>query len=199
MPKIYSDYELSLLSNEQLEKYKCGICNNIIHRPTSVCSSFHIFCENCVKTIHENYRSCPDVKCSYKYDPKRTEHIYHYDREFDDEIKMLQIRCDGKCCNWIGTLKDYYNHHRNCEYTIQQCHKCDKHFPTLIYKNHCDNCNPPEPFKCIYCGVSVQIKDAIVHEKCTTHIKNKINYYNDIYIESMTSKIENLEKQLKNK
>jgi hypothetical protein len=188
MSGLYSERELSLLSSEELKKYKCRICNSIIFHAASYCSNpNHIFCQKCVLSFSDNYERCPDPTCNDLYNPKNH-------KEFDNEIGMITMKCDGGGCNWTGPLKDYHNHYYNCKY-ISLCYKCSKYFPTNIYKSHCDTCKPPVLIRCRYCDISVQRNETMAHEKDPIHSLQKSIYDKNKEIERLKARIEKLEQK----
>ena len=178
-----------------LDRFKCGICQNICENARyQYCGCNKPYCQKCLNFYYEydNHR-CPECKKETKeLIPKET---------FNESISNLNMICKNYIlnCNWRGKFKDYKRHLENeclkevincpnkgcevklkreqlpnhlikCEYNEYICKKCLSKI-TLVEKDRHRSICPKEIITC-ECGSFFE------REKIENHKKECPNEYN---------------------
>ncbi|XP_062578814.1 uncharacterized protein LOC134240748 [Saccostrea cucullata] len=99
-PGGYSEDIFINLTPEQKEEFECSICYQILKEPRR-CSNSHKYCYSCIfvwstSGPHLNHRKCPVC---------RTEGYYIRDRELEEKVGNLKVKCHLESCKWKGPLK----------------------------------------------------------------------------------------------
>ena len=105
---------------EEIEKYTCNICTNVLKEPhLTDCCGQH-FCESCLTSwfLRVENKSCPHCRT------KGFTHIVN--KSLKREINALKILCPhtNEGCEWIGdmeTLTSHFESSSGCQYVKSEC------------------------------------------------------------------------------
>ena len=123
-----SDYQLvDLLEDKNVDDiFLCGICLDILHRPTIMCRGGHCWCRSCINKIGD--KDTTDKKC-----PICPEII-----DLKNPIKNLALQtlieakvcfCPEKYCQWKGTVGTFDKHWQICSQAINLISDDEKQKP----------------------------------------------------------------------
>ena len=159
------------LDQEYLDKYICGICENVCDDPVyQCCGCKQIFCRKCLFFYYDNNnRECPECKQISK-EPISFEAI-------DITIKRKKMKCINYTanCTWIGDCKDYKEHiTKICPKDIINCpyKGCIIKLKREEMKEHMEKCEYIEIF-CEKCKLKIYKNQENIHKE--TCLKEKIN------------------------
>ncbi|KAK3103571.1 hypothetical protein FSP39_020215 [Pinctada imbricata] len=110
-PGGYSEDIFLELTDEEKAQFECTICYQVLKDPRQ-CPNKHKFCYSCIfvwstSGPHSNHGKCPVC---------RTDGHYVRDRELEERIGKLRVKCHLKSCNWKGPLK-YMGKHTHSTFT----------------------------------------------------------------------------------
>ena len=181
--------ELFVKSIENIERFKCGLCECICEEPRyQYCGCQQIYCKKCLDFYYEAYNNqCPNCQ-------KETKELKPSE-EFFETLMNLKMKCYNciNGCKWIGLYKDYKEHiyekcqkeiincpnkdcviklpreemlihKQNCEYRIYICREClnkMEYFHKKSHKNYC----PKAKIICPQgCGEYINREDVSSHK-----------------------------------
>ena len=108
---IKNIYEPQLFINnlEELERYKCGLCENICFNPRyQYCPCDQVYCKECLDIYYDCYHNqCPKCqRVTKELIPKET---------FFEKLMKLKMICRNHIyqCQWSGIYENYKNHIEN--------------------------------------------------------------------------------------
>ena len=160
------------LEQEYLDKYICGICENVCDDPVyQCCGCKQMFCKRCLLFYYDNNnRECPECKQINSKDPINFEAL-------DIVIKLKKMKCINHTvnCIWQGACKDYKEHiTKKCPKEIINCpfKGCIIKLKREEMPEHMKKCEYYEIF-CEKCKLKINKNDEYEHKKVC--LKEKIS------------------------
>ena len=160
------------LEQEYLEKYTCGICENVCDDPVyQCCGCKQIFCKKCLLFYYDNNnKECPECKQINNKDPISFDAI-------DIVIKKFKMKCINHTvnCTWQGPCKDYKEHiTKKCPKEIINCpfKGCIIKLKREEMEEHMKKCEYYEII-CEKCKLKINKNDQFEHKKVC--LKEKIS------------------------
>ena len=103
------DPQLFINNLEELERYKCGLCENICCEPRyQYCPCDQVYCKECLNIYYDCYHNqCPKCqRVTKELIPKET---------FFEKLMKLKMICRNHIyqCPWNGIYEDYKDHIEN--------------------------------------------------------------------------------------
>ena len=125
------------------ENFVCGICHDVLCRPTTACSDGHTFCAACLDAVTQKPFRCPVCRAAplaafalnrplQNMIGELEVHCPHHDAAGDDVPKSKRAKTASssssssscrapKGCPWHGKLKDLEAHLRSCRFEAVDC------------------------------------------------------------------------------
>ena len=180
LPELFLDQKV-------IEKYKCGLCENICDEAVKAECKCGIFCKKCLELyFKEREKKCPlcEKQTNGKIIEAEAENIF---------IKSQKMKCVNFDCKWEGLCREYKEHimvicekeiincpnhgcviklnrkemmiHiKECEFDQITCKKCNSNIVIKDKELHKSEC-PMEEMNCPYnCGKKFLKKDLELHE-----------------------------------
>ena len=150
---------------------KCKICNNILLNPYDCSKCGNTFCYNCINKLKENNLYCP-FKCkSFEITPSSF--------GIKKFLNQLKFECKYKFlgCKEIIPYDNIENHENNCPYNFAICPnaECKQKMKKKDLENHIQNECHFTLFKCKNCGLNLNRKGIILHDKICSEIKQQLD------------------------
>ena len=163
LPKLFVN------NNDFIERYVCGLCENICENPRyQYCGCEQIYCKKCLDFYYETFHHmCP--KCQ-----KETNELIP-----NENVNQSILKLKMKCCNyvndckWVGQLKNYNEHiTKNCPKEIVNCPNkgCIIKIKREEMPGHLSICEYKEII-CDKCNIKIPLKDKNLHKNFCTKEK----------------------------
>ena len=150
---------------------KCKICKNILLNPYDCSKCGNTFCFNCINKIKENSLSCPFNCQLFEIIPSS-----FGIKKFLNQLKF-ECKNKSKGCKEIIPYKEIENHEKICPYNIIICPnvECKQKIKSIELENHIQNECKFTLFKCKNCGLNLNKKEILLHDKICYQIKEQLN------------------------
>ena len=111
--------DLDQVLEDSATEYECGICFQIMERPTSGCPEGHACCQACYETHLKHQKKCPT--CRAPTSIKRLQ----FNRPLANLIAQLKVRCNHAAdeqtghetgCPWTGRVSELAEHLDACKW-----------------------------------------------------------------------------------
>ena len=189
---IKNIYEPQLFINnlEELERYKCGLCENICFNPRyQYCPCDQVYCKECLDIYYDCYHNqCPKCqRVTKELIPKETffeklmklkmicrNHIYqcqwsgiyeNYKNHIENECPKETINCPNRGCAIKLRREEMPYHVQKCEYREFICSKCLTKMAYIEKKTHKNFCPRAEILCPQNCGAYIEREDFSDHKK----------------------------------
>ena len=184
------DPQLFINNLEELERYKCGLCENICCEPRyQYCPCDQVYCKECLNIYYDCYHNqCPKCqRVTKELIPKETffeklmklkmicrNHIYQcpwngiyedYKDHIENECLKETINCPNKGCAIKLRREEMTQHVQKCEYREYICNKCLDKMAYIDKKLHKNLCPRGEILCPQNCGESIEREDYSEHKK----------------------------------
>jgi len=181
-------FDTELFSRQPVDNnLTCGICKEVLEKPTTVCAEGHMFCAACIAdwerercdcpTCRENIISkilcrpvqniimdlqvsCPEI---IEYTVSNTKRLC---RESDDDVGASKRSLSAKTCDWIGTLSEYLESHKLKECPYRQVHcdlGCNEMLRFCDLESHKEEKCSHRTIKCTLCNEEMKHSDLSLH------------------------------------
>lgn len=154
-----------------MDTFKCKICKNILLNPYDCSKCGNTFCFNCINRLKQNKMSCPFNCKSFDITPSSY--------GLKKLLNQLKFECKykKKGCKEILPYMNIENHENNCPYNVTTCPnaECKQKIKNNMLANHVENECPFTLFKCKNCGLSLNRKEILLHNKICIQIKEQLN------------------------
>ena len=158
------------LEQEYIEKFICGICENVCDDPVmQLCGCEQMYCRKCLLFYYDNYHhKCPECKKETKEPTAIT--------AVGVIIKLKKMKCKNYTinCTWQGQCRDYKKHiSNNCPKEIINCPNkgCIFKLRREGMDEHLEKCEYREII-CNKCNLKIPINQSETHKEVC--IKEKI-------------------------
>ena len=181
--------ELFINNIEDIQRFKCGLCECICEDPIyQYCGCHQLYCKRCLEFDYESFNNqCP--KCQ-----KETKELIPTEK-LRETLMNLKMRCGNykSKCNWIGLCKDYKEHitkncpkeiincqnkdcviklpreempihEQKCEYRGYICKDCLEKMEYFRKKSHKNFCKKGEIICPLGCGEIIKREDSSLHK-----------------------------------
>jgi len=155
---------------------KCKICQNILLNPYDCSKCGNTFCYNCINNLKENNLPCPFNCKSFEITPSSFGL-----KKFLNQLKF-ECKYKNNGCKEIISYMDIENHESKCPYNIVICPnvECKQKLKSNDLENHIQNECQFTLFKCKKCGLHLNRREIILHDKICSEIKQQLDSQNPI-------------------
>ena len=150
---------------------KCKKCKNILLNPYDCSKCGNTFCYNCINNQKKNNLPCPFNCKSFEITPSSFGL-----KKFLNQLKF-ECKYKMKGCKEIISYTDIEKHERNCIYNTITCPnvECKQKIKNNELENHIQNECKFTLFKCKNCGLNLNRKEYLLHEKICYQIKEELD------------------------
>ncbi len=169
------------------EKYLCWVCRRILRNP-HVAECGHRFCQGCLYEVLGTKGYLPCEGCRLDGTPGVYITRGYSDMAMRRELGRLHCVCPTRGCSWTGKLDEYEGKHEDqCQFGHSVCDLCGQNIATDKLSEHRQSC-PAALTECPHCQASLE------QSKVQNHISDNCP---EVKIRTISSKLTNLEKKLK--
>ena len=150
---------------------KCKICKNILLNPYDCSKCGNTFCYQCINKLKENHLPCPFNCLLFEITPSS-----YGIKKFLNQLKFeCKYKSDG--CKEIISYTNVETHENNCPYHLQSCPNegCKQKIKKIDLENHIKNECQFTLFQCENCGLKLNRKEIIYHDRICSEIKNQLD------------------------
>ena len=178
------------LEQEYIEKFTCGICENVCDDPVmQLCGCEQMYCRKCLLFYYDNYHhKCPEckketkeptaitavgviiklkkMKCkNYTLDCTWQGQCRDYKKHIANNCPKEIINCPNKGCIFKLRREDMDEHLEKCEYREIICSKCNLKIPINQSESHKEVCIKEKILCPQNCGETIERGDINLHKK----------------------------------
>ena len=178
------------LEQEYIEKFICGICENVCDDPVmQLCGCEQMYCRKCLLFYYDNYHhKCPEckketkeptaitavgviiklkkMKCkNYTLDCTWQGQCRDYKKHIANDCPKEIINCPNKGCIFKLRREDMDEHLEKCEYREIICSKCNLKIPINQSESHKEVCIKEKILCPQNCGEIIERGDINLHKK----------------------------------
>ena len=178
------------LEQEYIEKFICGICENVCDDPVmQLCGCEQMYCRKCLLFYYDNYHhKCPEckketkeptaitavgviiklkkMKCkNYTLDCTWQGQCRDYKKHIANDCPKEIINCPNKGCIFKLRREDMDEHLGKCEYREIICSKCNLKIPINQSESHKEVCIKEKILCPQNCGEIIERGDINLHKK----------------------------------
>ena len=132
---------------DSTKDFECPLCLGLLRNPmlTSCCGQH--FCAECIRTVTSLNQPCPLCK--------EKAFVVFLNRHFNRQLQNLKALCNLRSngCTWEGTVGEFGEHHRRCDYASVTCDECGASVWRKLLPDHLDNQCPLRKCACELCGL----------------------------------------------
>ena len=150
---------------------KCKICKKILLNPFECSKCGNTFCYYCINNLKQNKLPCPFNCKPFEINPASI--------GLKKFLNQLKFECKYKKsgCKEIIPYNNIENHENNCPFSIKICPnaECKQKIKNNMLIEHIQNECPYTLFKCKNCGLNLNRKEILLHNKICVQMKEQLD------------------------